>query len=178
MTFIERFKKAKKTDVVLIILNPENRDEVTKQIMIEMVKTRNQNGVYITLNHPCQEVIKELTNAGVDTKKVFIIDAADSKNIEGKNHVHIENPSCLTDISIAVSDCLDSGKFQFVYVDSAPTLMVYNEERIAERFLHYLTGKIRLFGVTGIITCPTKEIKKIEGLMSQFCDLTISLGES
>ena len=90
----------------------------------------------------------------------------------------INSPSHLTDLSIALHKYFTSSedKNRFLHLDSLSTLNIHNEAGSVLKFVHYLTGKMRVFGLKGVILSLREETdKKLIAELSQFCDKMIKL---
>lgn len=66
---------------------------------------------------------------------------------------------------------MDSGKNFFIIVDSLSTLLVYNDEKLVEKFAHRLSGKARLLNAKAVFLINPG--KKLIQTISSFCDKTI-----
>ena len=116
----------------------------------------------------------------VNTDKLYFIDCI-TKKFGGKeqkikNCVFVDSPENLTDISLELHQSMQNSSRKFMFVDSLSTLAVYNNPEMILRFIHYLTGKIRIWGLSGVLIALNEETdKKIIAEMTQFCDKIIRI---
>ena len=67
-------------------------------------------------------------------------------------------------------------KDKFLFFDSLSTLLLYNDVSVVAKFVHFLSGKMRVWRVKGIIISLRRKIDEdlIEELKG-FCDMTLNL---
>tara|TARA_Y100000310_G_C20035065_1_gene513525 strand:- start:87 stop:386 length:300 start_codon:yes stop_codon:yes gene_type:complete len=95
-----------------------------------------------------------------------------------KNCVFVESPEHLTDLSVALHKFFTSSneKNRFLYIDSLSTLTIHNNLDTVLRFIHYVTGKMRIFGFNGMMLSLHEETdKRLISELGQFCDKVIHL---
>ena len=153
---------------------------------VEIIKylTADQNtpGVYVTLNKPFETMKKLFTQQGVANDLIIFIDAV-TKTSGGQiervdNCLFIGSPENLSDISLAMDQAVRAvpGKEKFLFFDSLNTLLIYNKPATVAKFVHFLSGKMRVWGVKGIIVSLEKESdKELLEELGQFCDITLDL---
>ena len=118
----------------------------------------------------------------IDTKLIIFIDAV-TKTVGGnikktRNCLYIGNPENLSDISLAMDQAVRAlgNKEKFLFFDSLSTLLIYNKVNTVARFIHFISGKMRIWKVKGIIISLQKDKdKELIDELSQFCDVTIKL---
>ncbi|MBI2668043.1 hypothetical protein HYX17_04735 [Candidatus Woesearchaeota archaeon] len=150
---------------------------------LEIVKHLTQQGipgVYVTLNKPYQTMNELFGRKRIDAKLIIFIDAV-TKTVGGnikktRNCLYIGNPENLSDISLAMDQAVRAlgNKEKFLFFDSLSTLLIYNKVNTVARFIHFISGKMRIWRVKGIIISLQKD--KDEELideLSQFCDVMI-----
>lgn len=139
-------------------------------------------GVYVTLNKPYSVIVKSLMANKINPEMIIFIDAVTkiASNMIKKESgcLFIGSPEDLSDISIAMDQAvraLPEGE-RFLFFDSLDTLLIYNKPVTVAQFIHFLSGKMRSWGVKGIIISLEKESSRelIEEL-SQFCDIMLDL---
>ena len=68
------------------------------------------------------------------------------------------------------------GEKKFLFFDSLSTLLIYNKPITVAKFIHFLSGKMRMWRVKGIIISLEKESdKELLSELSQFCDIRLDL---
>ncbi|MBI4440555.1 hypothetical protein HY639_00150 [Candidatus Woesearchaeota archaeon] len=56
------------------------------------------------------------------------------------------------------------------------TLLVYNDTKVMERFIHFLVNKLRLFKMRGLImVIDERKAAKILPILTQFCDKCVKI---
>ena len=179
--------------VVLFLVNPKKYMNVNLEIIKIVIKQNKFSGIYITVNRPFSTLVNIMEKKGIDTDKIFFIDCITKmipsprgislvprKKFEvKKNCIFIPSPARLTEIGLALSEALSGMKHpktKFLYLDSLSTLSIYNDLSTIAKFVHFLTTRIRLFGVVGLIMCVEKKMdNKLFNILSEVCDMTIEV---
>jgi len=144
-----------------------------------LTEEENISGVYVTLNKPYETMISTFKENNIDTKMILFIDAITKivgGNVKKKgNCLFIGSPEKLSDISIAMDQAVMSlPQEKFVFFDSLSILLLYNNPRIVAKFIHFLSGKMRVWHVRGIIiSLRKKEDKELIKELLQFCDVEL-----
>lgn len=167
--------------IALVLVNAKNYQEKVIDLIKELTEKQNTPGVYVTLNKPFETAQRILEDAGIDTRKMIFIDGV-TKTAGGaiaKTHncLYIGSPEKLNDIGMALDQAVRSipSENKFVFFDSLSTLLLYNKSGTVGRFSHFLTGKMRVWKVKGIIISLEKESDPVLiNELTQFCDKTVS----
>ena len=167
--------------VALAIIDAQKYNATNSKIMKELVN-ENVPGVYVTLNRPYETVKKILQQEKIDLSKIIFIDAV-TKTVGGKikkreDCLFIGSPENLSDISIAMDQAVMAipKNEKFLFFDSLSTLLLYNEVQIVAQFIHFLSGKMRVWKVKGIIiSLKRKADKDLISELQSFCDVTLDL---
>lgn len=169
--------------IILILVDAVNYVRVNLEILKYLLNKKKIPGIYITVNRPYENMVKTLEQNGIDTKKLFFIDAITQTvggNPERKDSViFVASPQNLTDVGIALSEALESIKAsdKFLFLDSLSTLLIYNSTGTIAKFSHFIASKMRLEGFKGIFISIEKETDEtLIKTLSQFCDKTIRYG--
>lgn len=110
----------------------------------------------------------------IDVNKIFVIDA--TGNTPGINHDSISHPSSLTELSIKLVKLTDSGKYEYLFLDSLSILLMYNELKTGEKFVRYLANRIKLLNMkTVILSLDDTESKEIIKIASSVSDKIIRI---
>jgi hypothetical protein len=169
--------------VVLAKVDAQNCQDVNLEIIKYFTEIRKIPGVYVTLNKPFKTLVNFLETKEIDPRMIIFIDAVTKTaggDVEKQNNcLFIGSPQDLSDISLAMDQAVMAitSKVKFVFFDSLDTLLLYNQAGTVARFVHFLAGKMRTWGVEGIIVSLRKERNEelINELM-QFCDITLDFG--
>ncbi len=166
--------------IALVLVDAKSYQQKTIDIIKRLTEEENTPGVYVTLNKPFQTTQRILGDAGVDTRKIIFIDGitqtAGGKISKTHNCLYIGSPEKLNDIGMAIDQAVRSipSKNKFVFFDSLSTLLLYNRSGTVGRFSHFLTGKMRIWKVKGVIISLEKESDQVLiNELTQFCDKTI-----
>jgi len=167
--------------VALAIVDGQIYQKTNRKIVAELV-SKNIPGVYVTLNKPYENVRNYLKDEPVDISKIIFIDAV-TKTLGGnmkktEDCLFIGSPENLSDISIAMDQAIMAipKKDKFLFFDSLSTLLLYNSVDVVAKFIHFISGKMRIWKVKGIIISLRREKDKelIEELR-EYCDIIINL---
>jgi hypothetical protein len=61
-------------------------------------------------------------------------------------------------------------------MDSLSTLLLYHNVGTVSKFSHFLTGRMRMWGLRGILMAVEKEADpKFTNQLAQFCDIVVTL---
>jgi len=149
--------------------------------LIAYLVAKNMAVVIVTMNEPYRSLNRKLRNLGVETKKMIFIDAIAEHGgkIEAKgNCIFVNNPSNLTDLSIAIDGALNALKeFDVILMfDSISLLSKYNKPDEVFKFFHFLVSKIRTDSrMKGMFLFTGEGQAKILDELDQFCDVNIKI---
>ena len=167
--------------VALAVVDADQYQKTNLSLMRELIKD-GIPGVYVTLNLPCSNVKAFFQREKMDLGKVIFIDAV-TKTAGGKiertdDCLFIGSPKNLSDISIAMDQAIMAipTKDKFLFFDSLSTLLLYNNIDVVAKFIHFLSTKMRVWKVKGVIISLRRS--KDEDLIQElrgFCDVTLDL---
>ncbi|MEK6904665.1 MAG: hypothetical protein AABW87_03670 [Nanoarchaeota archaeon] len=173
----------RKEYVALATVKAELYYEANLSIIKYLVNTANIPGVYVSLNKPYEAIKGEFEIRKIKKDMVIFIDAI-TKTSGGAGErtsdcLFIGNPENLSDISLAMDQAVIAvpSNEKFVFIDSQNTLLMYNSAVTVAKFIHFLSVKMRIWKVRGIIVSLEKESNKdLINELSQFCDIRMELG--
>lgn len=170
-----------KSKTTLLLTNTNKYKKNVASLLKHFVKDKGMAGVYVTINRSCRDMVEDLGSAGLSDEKVFIVDmiteTTGSEGIKRKNCLYLHSPQSLTDLAISLDEAVSAikSKEKFIILDSISTLFVYNPPSTVVQFAHFITNKMRAWGVNGVIIGLTKELDdKTKSLLSQFCDEVVT----
>ena len=177
---IDKLKNLKEY-VALAIVDADKYQKANLSLMKELIKG-GVPGVYVTLNLPCANVKTFFQREKMDLTKVIFIDAV-TKTAGGKiertdDCLFIGSPKNLSDISIAMDQAIMAipTKDKFLFFDSLSTLLLYNNIDVVAKFIHFLSTKMRVWKVKGvIISLRRTQDKDLISELQGFCDVTLDL---
>lgn len=176
----EILKKLEGTGIMLVLTKAENYQEATLELIEYLVNEKKELGVYVTLSKPYLSM-KKLLEPRIDLRKMIFIDAftklAGGKPEKIEGVLYITSIEDLTGMSFALDQAVKSipGKQKFVFFDSLSTLLLYNKTGSVAKFVHFLTGKIRLWDIDGIFISLGEDEDQIISKLSMFCDRIVRL---
>lgn len=161
--------------VVSIVAGPDEYKEVVKEILIITTKMKSK-GIYVTLNKANALLKKDLEKEKIDHSKLYFIDGSGNKGAESENVFYVQGPKALTEISLATMAAIDTGKFDFLFLDSLSTLLIYNDLKTTEKFAHFIMNKLKGFNmITLIIALNEENSKHLVSVVAQFSDKLIRI---
>jgi KaiC/GvpD/RAD55 family RecA-like ATPase len=179
MEIAQRLKKLPENFVISVIVPPDNYEEVNMHFLRQFINKEGHHGIYITINRPYQNIVDLMKKSKIDVKKISFVDCISTeigKSGAGRNCVFVRSPEDLTELAIAIDSLFEHNKHGFIFIDSLDTLLVYNTFEKVMRFVHFITGKMRIYDVKGVLLGLRKKTTEdlING-MAPFTDRIIQL---
>ncbi|MFH1588081.1 MAG: hypothetical protein ABIA76_01950 [Candidatus Diapherotrites archaeon] len=149
------------------------QDELLKKIS-------GSDSIYLTVNKPAAFLKKKMQEMNASSEKVFFIDMITGLTSESgkkeKGVSFIGAPSELVESMLEVDNAFAVSNKKFIVLDSISTLLVYNDKKAVEKFIHSLISKINNFNSIGLLIAVNSEnySDKIKSL-EQFCDKIITV---
>ncbi len=132
------------------------------ECLFQVVKVlQRQKVCFISLNKTSSSLEKAFKIHHLSTNDFFFIDAVSQglgQEKEADNVVFVSSPAALTELGIAITESLKSGYFDAVVLDSLSTLEIYKLGARADKFVSYVTGKIRAGEESGMLTCLEEDM--------------------
>jgi archaellum biogenesis ATPase FlaH len=164
-------KLAKSTgSIYLLLIKSGKQDKVTSDILKNL---KSEKGMYVTVNKPYNNIAKKLEDKKINTKSIFFVDAISATtnpNVKRQsNCVYVSSPKNLTDLNIAVNSNIQ-GK-DVIILDSLGVLLVHNDPKTLERFLHVFVSSLRQKNIGCFILTEQEQVEKsLLNVMSTICD--------
>lgn len=178
---IEFAEKVKKDKTICIAISNTEKYDITIEIFLSaLLKIQKLKGVYVSLNKEYEVMEKRLKSMGIDTSQLYFINGINKtaeNTANATHHIFLSSFQSLTEISLAITNVINSGEFDFLFLDSLSTLLIYNDSKTIEMFCHYLINKLRHHQLSGIVLClkEDKEGQKLIPIIAQFCDACIEV---
>jgi len=141
-------------EVIVLLIPDEEYSKRILEITKELSKISSKL-CYVSLNIPFNTLERNFQAKEIDVSKFYFIDAI-SQTAEiprdRKNCEYISSPGALTELSLAISNVLETQKFDYIIFDSLSTLLVYETPIIVTKFVHSLMAKVRVVGCKAIFT--------------------------
>lgn len=148
--------------IVLVLVDASIYVDATLLLLKRLANMRCDI-IYVTVNRPYQSLVSLLDNNGIDTERMFFIDAI-TESVGGKaerteNCLYVGSPSRLTDLGIGFEEAIKSlGETEkYLFFDSLSTLAIYNNVQTVTQFGHFLTVRLRLHNVKGVLMAVESE---------------------
>jgi len=169
--------------IVMITVNATDYLTVNLEILRYLCNKRRLHGIYVGVNRPYRSMIKIMKNNGIYTDNIFFVDCISA--IVGDTPFRTErclftSPEDLTDLAVLIDQWVRNlpQEDKFLFLDSLSTLLIYNSIGTVAQFSHFLTGKMRMWGLNGVFVSLEKESNpEILDKISQFCDKIINISE-
>ena len=165
--------------VVMAIVPFQHFNDVNLHLISFLLKKYGAQGSYITINRPYKSMVQLFKKENMDVQNLFFIDCITKELKEreqAKNCYFVGSPSNLTEIAIALDPVFKEGKHKFIFLDSLDTLTVYNPVESVIRFAHFLTSKVRLHDLSGVMLAVHENSDaRLVSELAQFCDKVIDL---
>jgi hypothetical protein len=173
------------TEFIALIVSSADIYSIAQEIALKvLIAKKGMCGTYVTFNRPYSTLKVAIEAQGLDLSNMFFIDliteSAGGKADRGAGErcFFVSSPKNLTELSILMEQAMLRlpREKRFVFIDSISTMLIYNDQDTVLRFIHSLTGKMRLLGITGIIFLLEKESdEKFRAQVAQFCDRVITI---
>lgn len=168
--------------VVLLTVSAEDYARVNAEVLKLLANEDKLPGLYITINKPYITMKRSLEGNGVDTSRIFFIDCitktAGGQTDDDKNVLYLDSPQNLTGLGVAMGEAISDmpNEDKFLFMDSLSTLLLYHNAGTVAKFSHFLTGKMRVWGLRGVLMSVEKETDpEFVDQLSQFCDAVLKL---
>ena len=165
----------------LIIVNSKNYEKVIYAFMEILVSDLKLFGTYITTNWPFRKIMQKFLKRGIEADNLFFIDCVTKEvDKDGGTGVKVFSSENVNEINVVLDKAIKSKKKggEFIFLDSVSTLLVYNDEKTVQKFVHSLLGRVYKWKTKGIvITVETKSNKEVIENLSLFFDRIIQIME-
>jgi KaiC/GvpD/RAD55 family RecA-like ATPase len=183
----QKYRQLKKTGWITLLNAPiERYMDVNVEAIRVLIEDMGFQGIYITVNKPYDDLVKEFSRRKLDIAKLKFVDAVsqmygtNAKNTE--TCIYVNGPLSITAIVDAVRTFIPNikkpkGKV-FVFIDSITTVLLYNHLPRTVRFSKFLTQDLRKTQVNGIMVSVTAGMtsERLINEVKQFCDEVIDIG--
>ncbi len=149
--------------------------------LVKYFVDKKMKGIYVTINKNLADLIENFNAEGIPTDNIIFIDAISrmigDNEIRGSNFYYLDSPRDMVELSVALEKAISKigDEERFVIIDSLTTLLVYNKEKIVEKLVHSISGKIRAWNAKGIFILMESTKKETTNTLAQFCDRVITL---
>ena len=173
-------KVGQENAVYMFISKDENYHLVNTLILQHLVK--KLTGICVTMKSGYLNIVQNLRKLNIDVnERLLFVDAVTSKKrkefSKHKNLILTGSSKSLTDLSIIISEMINTDKFDFLFFDSLEGLLKFNEQELSEKFMHFIINKMRGFNLEGIIISLSidKDSEKLISTLAPLCDKVIRI---
>jgi hypothetical protein len=166
----------KDTQLYLLMSSPQDTNAMNIMV-IKKILADKCTPLVISLNQPCQVLVKSYAKEGITPDQYYIIDAVThyaGGNMHPDSHTrYINHPADLTGLGIAITEFLKQipSPRKCILFDSVSMLMIHIPTATASRFLQFVVNKLKISDVSGIFLCVEKGLDPlILSQMSAFVD--------
>lgn len=175
----EKFENLPDNFIVSVLVPSDNYEKVNMHILNDFINKKKMHGIYITINRPYKNIIELMKKDNIDIKKLSFIDCITKEITQKKEKVNcafVRSPGDLTEMALAIDKLFKHTKHGFILFDSLDTLLVYNNFDRVMKFIHFITGKMRIYGIKGVLLGLQENTKgDLMKKISPFTDKTITL---
>ena len=168
--------------IVLTLVKSENAERANMAMLNYLINRKGYRGNYVAISTPYASVSQMLRTNSINPESLFFIDCISKvagNEVEASNCICIESPQNLTDLSIAIQELMNAKHGEFLLIDSINTLSIYNDRERLLKFMHFISTKIRLHELKGVMVSLHKGTDpEFLGDIAEFCDKTIDLTEN
>ncbi len=179
---LEYLRELPKDQIILINVGGMDYLKTNIEILKVLVNEDKLPGVYITVNKPYTTIKKILQDNGIDPGKMHFIDCitkiSGGEMADSGEVLYLDSPENLTGIGVAMGEAMRSlpEGDKFLFMDSLSTLLLYRNMGTVAKFSHFLTGRMRTWGLKGILMAVEKEADpEFTQHLAQFCDAVVSV---
>jgi len=173
---MKELNNMKKGQSILITGKGNKIEEITINALKEL--TKDHIGIYLSTNKTSEKMTVHLKEKGVKINKVFFIDTFLAEGDEQLNNcVHLESPTHLTEISIAMNQAIQSipkSTKKFIIIDSIDKLIIANKKEMTLKFSKFVLDTVKNHKLKGIfLTTDSKRDKKFIEQLGGFVTKTV-----
>jgi hypothetical protein len=169
----------KDTQLYLLMSAPRDTNALNVMVIKKILADRS-TPLVISLNQPCQVLIKSYAKEGITPDQYYIIDAV-THYAGGTTHPdshtrYINHPADLTGLGIAITEFLRQipSPSKCILFDSVSMLLIHIPTATASKFLQFVVNKLKISDVSGIFLCVEKGLDPvILSQMSAFVDKVV-----
>jgi hypothetical protein len=173
------------TSSIQVRVGTSNAFLIIASILKPLIEGFGMHGVYICASRSASEIIQTLEQAGIDPSVIQFIDTVSSGFIGGTkttypNIRYVDSPIMLESIMLQTIYHLESNTDtgNFVLLDSANALSIYNEERMLAEYLHTFINTFRAREVlTAIVNVPDQTPPRVLANLDLYCTDLIDRGQ-
>ncbi|MCR4335098.1 MAG: hypothetical protein NUV57_01020 [archaeon] len=148
-------KKYKRSEITILII-PNKEYSQGMSTLLTKVGVSYKKIIYVNLNEVYKSLMRHMANLNLDPEKFFFIDAvtltSDKTTTKEDNTLFVSSPSSLIELSLGITQALNTQNADAILFDSLSTLLIYEKETTVTKFIHSLIGKIKAAEIDAFFT--------------------------
>jgi KaiC/GvpD/RAD55 family RecA-like ATPase len=180
---VQKYKRLGTGWVTLLQVPADRHMEVNVEAVRVLLDDLGYTCIYVTLGKSCIELDKMYKAKGVNTNKLFFIDAISQMYGESltdaKRYNYVSGPLDIDSITSTLHQTLATlqGQRACVFLDSVTTVLLYNSLARTIRFSQFLTQTLKEMHVAGVMVSVAKgdTTKKLLAELTKLCDEAIEI---
>lgn len=150
----ERLERLRSASTILLSIGAADYSTQVLGVMRSVLLRKKGDGVYVTFNKSVYS-LSELFKT-VDCKnRLLFLDAislnSGERGAELENAFFIPFPGDLTGLMIVLSRTFKMHDFKFLFLDSVPSVLIYNDEKTTTRFIYALSSLCKQHSVNLVL---------------------------
>lgn len=168
---------------ILVVVSQKNYENTVLAFAGILLNEKKLFGTYITTNKPFRKIMDKFLQKGIKADNLFFIDCITKEQIENGNFkegIKVFSSENVNEINVVLDRAIKSRKQggEFILLDAISTLLVYNDEKTVEKFIHSLLERIYRWKTKGIfLTVETQSNRQTIENLSLFFDRVIRIIE-
>ena len=170
--------------IYVVLLKAGKTKKINLSIVSQVLGYADSSVMMVTFSQPAPYLSDYYAKNGVDLERVSFVDAITKfaggsipENMD--NGTFMNTPGDLTGLGIIITEELKgvSKDNFFLVIDSINAMLIYLDSGKVSRFIHFITSKLRLQGLSGIIMAVERGLDPIlmtqlESFADELLDLT------
>jgi len=151
------------SQIIVIVIPEHNYTERLVNVVKDLVDM-DLDICYVSLNRPYNTLISSFLKEGISIENIHFVDAITKTAMtppENEKCTYVSSPGALTELSVAISNTIDTANFDYIVFDSLSTLLVYESDATIAKFVHFLMAKVRVGGCNAIFTVLKQDADSI-----------------
>lgn len=139
---------------MLMSMDQENYSGELVSAMKGFMAKKKGDAVYLTFNKPANSLAELFQHLDHKNRLLFLDVISKHTGQEGprmENAFFFSFPGDLTGVMMALTRTLKMHDFKFLFLDSLPSVLIYNDERTTTRFVHAVSAMCKQHSVNLVL---------------------------
>jgi len=162
---------------VCLVKTVDGLESAHLALLKNLVVDEKLHGIYLAFGKPGYKVFGPKSGLEEIVKSLFVIDARSGARIPAaEGQISLQGPTALTELSMYITKLTHDMSYRFVLIDSVNEVMAANGEDATEKFIEYVSGKVRRLEMNCIMFFVAdrkakKMMKTLESVSDQKIDM-------